>query len=292
MFDVKTRGKGARKNPLDLRDYRLEKVLGAISLPTQFSIKDKIGKIKDQGSSESCVAQATSYYAEVLNKLETGQNVQLSARDVYSLIFLKGGGAYIRDAANKMTNSGIIPEADAPSLDKGNPPSEQFMENRSDITLQEVEEGQTYMAKSYCTFNNKNFDTYKKAIFQGQGAIGGAEGNDYCWSAKSGILSVPEKGQANWAHSIFFTGFLTLNGTDYLEFVNSWGQDWGNAGFGLMPREYVEAGLCFNPTTLVDLPNAYFPTTQKAISVLQKLISLYQALIQKLKAGFKLLTKQ
>src|ERR1035437_9279725 len=100
---------------VDLRDYRLEVIPSAVILPPVFSLRNKIAEIKNQGTSSSCVAQATAYYVQLLNFLETNTQVEMSARDIYSLIHLPGGGAYIADAFKKITQSGCVVEAEAPS---------------------------------------------------------------------------------------------------------------------------------------------------------------------------------
>jgi hypothetical protein len=183
----------------------------------------------------------------------------------------------------------VVTEEDATSYQDGQPPTEQFMENRLDIVPDEVEEGKTYLAKKFVTWNNKDWNGYKQAIYSGSGAVGGAEGNNYAWSG--GIILLPEKGQLDWGHSIFFTGWKIIDGIEYLEFVNSWSDGWGDNGFGYMPKEYVDAGYVFNPVTLVDANNQFYATASKTISVLQQLILLYQKLIKQIKAGVSSIIK-
>jgi hypothetical protein len=201
-MNIKKYGKGAIKQPKDLRDYRLELIAVAAPLPTEYSIRDKVGLIKDQDGSGSCVSQAFSYYTEVLNQIETGQKVQLSARDIYSLVYQPESGSYLRDNAKKITNSGIVPESKASSYMNGVPPTEEFMRNRSDITPEEQEEGMVYLAKTYLTWSNTNFDSFKRAIYQGNGAVIAAWGNDVCWTTNSGIIQVPDNSsQCDWMES-------------------------------------------------------------------------------------------
>src|ERR1035437_4209167 len=116
MIDLSQFHNDAKIKPVDFRDYRLENIpaLAAI-LPPVFSLRNKIAEIKNQGTSSSCVAQATAYYVQLLNFLETNTQVEMSARDIYSLIHLPGGGAYIADAFKKITQSGCVVEAEAPS---------------------------------------------------------------------------------------------------------------------------------------------------------------------------------
>ena len=278
---IKNFGKGAVKNPIDIRDFRLEPIIGAEVLPAEYSIKDKIGRVENQDGSGSCVSQAFSSYAEVLNTIETGEKKQLSARDIYSLTFLPEGGSYLRDAAKKVCNSGVVPEDEAPSYDNGNPPSEIFMRNRGDITDPKEEDGMAFLAKSFVTWDNANFDNFKRAIYQGNGCVIACWGNDICWT--NAIIQTPDlPSQCNWGHGIFCTGWKVINGTEYLEFLNSWGVEWGENGYGYLPKSYIEKGYVFNPITLVDLPNNYYSNQLKLLSILKNLILLYKELIQKL----------
>jgi C1A family cysteine protease len=286
-MNISEKGKGAIKNPLDLRDYKVDKILGAIQLPTEYSLRNKIDWIKDQGSSSSCVAQAFSYYAELLNFIETGSHTPLSARDIYSTIHLPYGNSYLRDGAKKVVNSGIVLEKDATSYEDGNPPSESFMYNRGDITEDEKNMGMQFLSKNYATWDNTDFETFEQAIYQRNGCVSGALGNNSCW--QNAVLVVPKK--TDWGHAIFFTGWKLINGIEHLEFVNSWGKDWGDNGFGYMPKSYVVKGLVFNPITLVDASNAYYSNARKTIIILQKLISLYQELINKIKVGINKFNK-
>jgi len=280
-------GTGAVKQPIDLRDYRLELIPGAEILPPTFSLKDKVGKIKTQASSGSCVGQSFSYYAEVINTFETGLKTALSARDIYSLIHLPEGGAWLRDAAKKICNSGVVTEEDAPSYDNGQLPTEDFMRSRDDITPQEEEEGMTYWAKTFVTWDNRNFETFKKAIFQGKGCVLALEGNNYCWGSnyiKNGIIITPDShSQCTWAHALYMIGFCTIDGVEYLEGVNSWGEHWGDGGFFYLPKSYIDKGLVFNAFTLVDLPNQTYSLMQKQISILRNLIDIMKQLIAKFK---------
>jgi len=282
MIDIKQFGKGAVKNPIDIRDFRGEPIFGAEPLPIEYSIKDKIGRVENQDGSSSCVSQAFSSYSEVLNTIETGEKKQLSPRDIYSLTFLPQGGSYLRDAAKKICNSGVVPEDEAPSYDNGNPPSETFMRNRADITEIADEDGMKYLAKTFITWDNTNFDTYKRAIYQGNGCVIACRGNDVCW-ANAKIQTPDVASQATWGHGIFCCGWKVIDGIEYLEFLNSWGTEWGDGGYGYLPKSYIEKGLVFNPITLIDLPNNYYSNQLKLISILKNLILLYQQLIAKLK---------
>jgi len=66
---------------------------------------------KDQGGSYSCVGQSAAFYISVLNFIDTGKWLEISARDIYAYISLgEGQGAYLRDALKLSTNRGIATE--------------------------------------------------------------------------------------------------------------------------------------------------------------------------------------
>lgn len=285
--DIEKFGKGALTDERDWRDFRLELIPGAEILPESYSVRDKVGKIKTQDGSLSCVGQAAAYYAEILNTIETQNKTALSARDVYSLIYQPQGGAYIRDAFKKLTDSGIVPESRASSYEGGKPPSEQFMRQRGDITGDIQEEGMQYLAKSYITFDKKNVENYKRAIYQGNGCVVAVSGNNYLWANQ--VLLVPDsKQQLNWQHGILLTGWKKINNKVYFEFVNSWGEEWGDCGFGLMPEDYITQGLVSTAWTLIDRPNSDYSQIKHKIFLLQEGIkNLIQSISKFLKSRGK-----
>ena len=275
-MDISLLGKGCLIKPLSLRDYRFELIAGADLLPAVFSLKDKIPTIKNQDGSSSCVAQATSYYLQLINYFETQGQTALSARDVYSSIFQPQGGASIIDAMKKVCDSGIVPEAEAPSYNQGNPPDEQFMRNRADITPQEQDDGMTYVAQKYLTWGNQNIDLYKQAIYQGHGCVVACGGNNYCW--QNGLIITPDnQSQVAWSHAIFLIGWNDADQT--FDFVNSWGNTWGFNGFGKLPYSYVQKGFVSNAFTLIDYPNTWYLKQMSIIKNLMEMINIVKKLI-------------
>jgi len=264
--EIQKLGKGGLIKNVDLRDYRLEVIPTAFYVPPSFSIKDKIGQIKFQGSSGSCVSQAVAYYAEVLNKIETKRSISMSARYLYSYVFQEPMGSYIKDNMARVCNEGIAEESELPSI----PTTEEGMRSKTGITPEIDEKAKTYIAKKYVTWDNTNVSLYKQAIMQGSGAVVVSWGNDICW--QFGDIQLPyDKSQMKWSHGILLIGFD--DNKKCFEFVNSWGIQWGYGGFGRLPYAYVEQGYVSNPMTLVDVPNNTY-------GLLMKLIGLYQNIIR------------
>lgn len=270
-FPIKNFGKGAIIKPTKIRDYRLE-TAGAVILPSQFSVADKLGLVKNQNGSGSCVGQAFSYYAEVLNTIETGLKTALSARDIYSLIFQPEGGAYLADAAIKLCKTGVVTEVSATSYEAGKPPTEAFMRSRSDITQEEQNEGMSYLAKSYVTWDRYDVELYKQAIFQGSGCVVACKGNNNGWTT-SPVVQPSNEDQVKWQHAIYLVGYDDK--TRLFTFINSWGNKWGDGGFGKLPYSYISSGYVSNPFTLIDLPNTTYVSMLSILkNLLEKLIAL------------------
>lgn len=278
-MDLKNYGKGAIASPLKRKDYRLEFLASATVLPEEYEIKFG-GEIKNQGKSSSCVAQGLSYYAEVLNWLETGQWISLSPRDLYSKIFQPEGGAYVDDGLKVLMNDGIALESDAPSyFPNGNPPSEEFMRKREDITAEESETAHNYMIRKYLTWDNKSVYWFKQAISQGQGCVAISWGNNYIW--QDGDIELPfSNDQMDWLHLVYFCGWSDKK--KVFKIVNSW-NGWGEQGFGWLPYSYVEKGYLTNPKTMVDVPNlTYMKLMSQYKNILQMIIEFLQNKIKQL----------
>lgn len=283
-IDISKFGKGGLVKPLERKDYRFELLATAVVLPNFYEIA-YIGKIKNQNGSGSCVSQATSYYATLLNFIETGKWVELSARDLYSVCFIDPMGSYVKDNMSKMQNSGIVLEADAESYDKGNPPSEAFMRTRDDITLDEIENGKQFMIKKYLTWDNTNIGLFKQAISQGNGCVAVAWGNNELWRTQN-ILLPDVANQMAWRHGIYLIGWN--DETRMFKFINSWSENWGDRGYGYLPYDYITRGFVSNPMTMIDIPNdTYVKLMSQYKNLLQMIIETLKIKIQQLLKGRK-----
>src|SRR3990167_7140198 len=128
---------GAYPDRFDSRDYPYdEESLGAaVEIPIpweeEFHVEQKLNhvfKVENQGASQSCVGQSWQKYAEILNFIETGIETDLSAKFIYSQIYLlPDGGAYIRDGMKVVVDQGVTTEELLPSYKNGEPPDEAYM---------------------------------------------------------------------------------------------------------------------------------------------------------------------
>jgi len=209
------------KQPDDGRDI----VLGDIpyipdpNAPTWevgFNNEDKYGKLKreHQGSSLSCVGQGWSKYVEMLNKIYSGIFKDLSAKDVYSQIYLDNGGAYIRDGAKICVDPGVCEEKYLSSyLLDGSYPTETFMRVRTILneTLYNNSRNK-FKALRFVHLNLSNpigprvikdedWETIRQIIWQFGGFVSGYKG-----------------------HCMYVAGYGLVNGKKTIYFINSYGE--------------------------------------------------------------------
>jgi len=242
---------GAVPDPIDSRDYnynKLQRVLGKPTVNWDKGFEIDALKVEDQNGSSSCVGQAWSKYAEALNIVEESGFTDLSAKFIYSQIFMPKGGAYIREGAKIVVNQGISPEKDLSSY----PSTEANMRKKEDITKKISNKAIPYKAKSYASIWHKNkINKFAEAILQNHGVVTGVYGEQSGW--ETAYVSPPTTTNV-WGHAIYCVGFFKKNNKKYIKFINSWGTSWGDSGYGYIGEDYFNDNI-FSAWTLVDLPN-------------------------------------
>jgi len=241
---------GCVPNIVDARDIELSDALGsgayvpdpsAPSWEQGFDNEIKWGKVKreNQGNSLSCVGQGWSKYLEMMDKIEQSKDghpdqfADLSARFVYSQIYLQDGGAYIRDGADIAVKQGCAKESIVLSYENGYPPSESFMRNKDDITDQIKQDAFIYQAKQYVyldtsnTLTNADWESIRQVIYQFGGFVSGYN-----------------------RHCMYASGYKLINGNRSIHFINSYGEN--------NDHEWIEGNQypIYDITFLIDNPNS------------------------------------
>jgi hypothetical protein len=223
---------GCKKNPKDGRDIVLGDISytpdpNAPSFEEGFDNEAKYGKLKreHQDGSLSCTAQGASKYAEMLNLIETHDKIDLSARFIYSQIYLPQGGSYIREAMKIIVNQGIALEKDVPSY-MPEPPTEEFM-RRKDGVEEAKENAKTYQAKKFVWLDaDKVNEDMRQIIWQYGGFVSGYR-----------------------SHCMYCSAYGMKNGKKFIKFVNSYGE-----GSDIYIYE-DEPNELYDITFLIYLPN-------------------------------------
>lgn len=238
------RYKGAVKDIPDPRDIKFRKVCGTppVDMPSWdigYDVEEKYGrmKVENQMQSSSCVSQGWQYYVQMLNWIEENKFVDLSARFIYSQIFLPDGGAYIREGAKIVANRGVPEEQFCPSYNSDGITDEDWMRDKSWESDKIYENALIRKAKSYASIvhNEPNlFELARQAIFQSHGLVSGFK-----------------------SHCIWFKGFGIKNLKKFLRYKNSYGETWGpdKNGDGYLFED--QTNQLYSLWTLLDQSNIY-----------------------------------
>lgn len=265
------KGKGAIKSRIDLRDHKWSK-LGMASMPFDWVNGYKPNdnsKTKDQGTSSSCGGQAAAYLAERL------WGSEFSAKSVYSLVYVNGGGSSLRDILSTICKRGVNFETTVPSQ----PALETNFEDKSWVSLDKDTEASVFKGQKYA-FINIDIEGIAQAVRDNGNAIILIEGqNNGTWLSPTPIP--PNNNNAIWRHFLFVSGAEMVNGKKALKCHNSWGPNTGLEGFQWINEDFftnnrvVESGTVYKPNP--DL----IPITQRSALILtiQKLINnIYRAI--------------
>lgn len=236
--------RGALKDPDDPRDVKYRKVCGTppIEMPSWdagYDVEEKYGrmKVENQQSSSSCVSQGVQYYVQILNWIEEGKFVDLSARFIYSQIFLPQGGAYIRSGIGLVTDKGIPEENLCPSYKPDGTTDENWMRDKGWESDKTYENALIRKAKTYASIVHDEpdlFELARQAIYQSHGLVSGFKN-----------------------HCVYFKGFGIKNLKKFLRYKNSWGETWGpdKNGDGYLFED--QANQLYSLWTLLDQSNIY-----------------------------------
>ena len=244
---------GLYEDKPDHRDLKLGAIAGVSTVDWGAGYKQEAPiKIEHQGSSLSCVGQAASKYGEVLDYHDSGKKTDLSAKSIYGLIYLPNGGAYLRDGAKKVVDRGVNLEKSVPSYVGGLAPSEDFMRDFTANTKLD-EEASEYKGLKYFS-TGRSIDELALAIQTGNGVMFGLKGKNDGWGNSNGLVMPPTTG-ADWAHAIYGCEFMMKDEKKTIKFANSWGDQWGDKGFGYVNEDYFvgDGKFIFNGWTIIDI---------------------------------------
>lgn len=241
--------KGALPDLKDERDFRLE-TLGALP-PADFSKGSGLTRppLKDQDSSDSCVAHAWSYYRWQLKRKD------FSCRDLFSRI-AQQYGAVIRDGGLVIVQTG---QATTDEVSDPKPETPQNMRDATGVTA--AKEASDQELNSFVV--PSDIDSVASAILAYKGVVFGVTGSNPGWDER-GTLTVPEppiSGETTWGHALYAVDFHMHTNTDGTQekcivAVTSWPSS-GITEHHIRQR-YFAAGMTFNPWTLI--PKSLTPT--------------------------------
>lgn len=222
--------------------------------------------VKNQGASSSCTGQALAYYLEILNFIETGKYIAISARDVYAYISLGyGKGAYLRDALKLACDRGIGTEELVPCYHRQIINNREFIDPYSEteylVKPTESKElnaiREALQSREFRVINGYE-DLMNRMAWEmllGFGSYFGVDGvNNGTWSSE--YPQPPQSGQSvQWRHALLGgKAGLDKDGKPFVSPINSWGTV-GVNGWQKLKQNYFDVFGVFTPWTLIDKNN-------------------------------------
>jgi C1A family cysteine protease len=228
----------------DKRDYKL-KLTAPKKMPTNFSLKNNLPPILDQGNLGSCVSNAlanTLKYLYIRNKKLTKNWSRLF--NYYNTRALENSvneddGCQIRNAIKVCNKNGTCFETTWPyTISK-------FANKPTTISYNEA---RTHIITSYRRVSQTRNDIKTCLLASNPILIGFYCGTNIfsTFTTKTGNITYPSNDeQIIGGHCVLLVGYDDEK--QIYEFMNSWGTKWGNKGYGTIPYLYIE-----NPNLAAD----------------------------------------
>jgi len=243
-------GKGAVKDSADTRDFKAESILSAIIVDWNkgFLLPDPGNE--DQGTSDSCVSQAWSYYHHQLKPKD------FSRRDLFARIALNYG-AEIRDGGKAIVNEGQATRDEVPDP---SPQTPQNMRDKTGITL-EKEASDKELNYFVIPGGNNGIDLVAGAIQAYKGVVFGVQGTNAGWQDLENPRPPSYGESGGWGHALYAMGFHLHDGQKCIIAKPSWCNVMGDKKHHIK-QNYFDSGNTFNAWTLIpkgeEMSNAIF----------------------------------
>lgn len=233
-------------------------------LPSKVDLRKYCSPIEDQESLGSCTANAGVGLVEFMERKALGKHLDASRLFLYkatrNLLKIKGDtGAYLRSTMGAIVLFGV-------------PPEEYWPYKIADFDKEPLafcySFAQSYQAIKYIRLDSGINETLllkklKKYLNQNIPSIFGFTVYDSIEQAgKDGKIPFPSKGErVLGGHAIMAVGYddkmEIKNSSDNQKTIgafiirNSWGENWGDKGYGYLPYQYVLKGLAVDWWTIL-----------------------------------------
>ena len=242
-----------------LSGYSKRGFAGAAGLPSKVDLADggRFGRADYQGRVQSCTAHAVTSMAEYIFKLSTSGDKELSRLFLYKisreLLEIDGDrGCTMRETLKALHRYGCMSEVDWPY-------DHYHLEKLPRIT--DFERARDFRSLGYARLDDYNADGERtlqnvlRTLAEGFPVAFGFSlfsSIDSMGKGKAAIIPEPPKGERGsdksedrvvGAHAVLAVGYEKRRNEGYLRIRNSWGEDWGDAGYAWLPFGYVTRQL-------------------------------------------------
>lgn len=227
--------KGCIPDSPDKRDYIAEEVLGATIIDWGKGFKLPAPPDEDQGTSDSCVAQAWSYYHWQLKEKN------YSRRDLFSRIALSYG-AEIRAGGKAIKNEGHA------TRDEVSDPNPQTPQNMRDSSGTKPEYRIDDIEADYKVISGGGIDAVAAAIRDYKGVVFGVQGTNAGWADMVNPRP-PSYGEPGvWGHALYAMGYHLHDGQKCIIAKSSW---CNSVKEHHIKQNYFDSGNTFNAWVLI-----------------------------------------
>lgn len=205
-----------RKSPPDVRDWKVGAIFPRVTLPEEVDYRPALFPIRDQGSSDQCAAFAGSAMKEWQERVELNIDEYMSPQFIYTnREDPNSAGMYMRDLMKILKEKGDCTEARFPFGTIGMPSVETYIHAsmfkiQNFASVNSVEEAKTALflnGPCIIAFPVYNYSERFWYQYSDQALLGG--------------------------HAVCMVGYIK----EGFLIRNSWGTDWGQNGYAIMPYE-------------------------------------------------------
>jgi C1A family cysteine protease/fibronectin type 3 domain-containing protein len=234
-------------------------------LPASIDLSEAMPPVGNQGQQGSCVGWATSYanksyleFIERKGKVDwnyTLDNSKLNLSTIFSPSFIynqiNGGndnGSSIFDAMTLMVSKGAVPWDKFPYDEKNfrKQPSKDVMSLAS-----------KFKSKEFKKVRTTNVNEIKALLAEGKPVTVGVLVDEGFNRLRNKDVYSKASGQTLGGHAITIVGYNDSNKT--LKFINSWGTNWGDKGYGYIDYTFFTK-VCRSAFVMYDIQDDYTPT--------------------------------
>lgn len=229
-------GLGYLRDPEDSRDYRLSALRLATTPPPAVNLSRRVVAVLDQGSTNSCVANAWAQAIQLSRVLDGVPSPELASRKaIYWWARAEHGddkrdeGTYLRSAAKAITHFGLPPEKYWP-FDRPTNKQPSYAAHRAAFSHRGP--------RGYYRITEHDLDGIRRALASNKPVVFGLQIGVSFFDNDGPNTIDTDRGGFVGGHAMALVGY----DRDRFQLVNSWGTRWRANGFAwLTERRMAEA---------------------------------------------------
>jgi len=238
-------GLGCLKDPRDPRDIPINLVLPRLEAPTEIDFTPEMSPVRDQGGEGTCVGFAAVTGVKEQQELrEHGRLIELSPRFLYARCKLSDGipaqeGTYPRVAMKILASTGVCLEKCWP-----------YRPFQDDEPCPEAEtQAFPFRIRTYARLGGVA-EMERSLAVNGPFLVGVRVFS--CWyDSPDGRIPDPAEDEDELGgHAVCVVGYSRAG--RYFKFKNSWGERWGDLGYGYFSYGYIER-YCMDAWSATDV---------------------------------------